>query len=67
MLAFLAIYLLCMMKLPAIFQVFEHLNDFQTSAMVAILFFLNDAKILHIFIAINILCKFDEDIFHSKR
>ena len=38
---------------------------FKQSAMVAILFFHNEAKIFyrHVFIAINILCKFGEDIF----
>ena len=41
---------------------------FKQLAMAAILFFQNDAKILHrqVFIAINIPCKFGEDIFINE-
>ena len=41
---------------------------FKQLAMAAILFFQNEAKILQrqVFVAINIPCKFDEDIFITK-
>ena len=41
---------------------------FEQSAMAAMLFFLNEYKIFHGhgFIAINILCKFGEDIFINE-
>ena len=43
-------------------MIFKHL------AMVAILFFQNEAKILQrqVFIAVNIPCKFGEDIFINE-
>ena len=53
------------MKLAGIFQDLEHLYDFQTINYGGHLFFPNEAKILHrqVFIAINITCKFGENIF----
>ena len=53
------------MKLAGIFQDLEHLYDFQIISYGGDFVFQNEAKILHrhIFIAINILCKFGEDIF----
>ena len=54
------------MKLAETFQDIEHLYDFQTIAYDGhFVFLLNEAKILHrqVFIAINIPCKFGEDIF----
>ena len=53
------------MKLAAIFQVFEHLNDFQTIGYGRHFVFQNKTKIIdrHVFIAINIAGKFGEDIF----
>ena len=50
------------MNLAAIFQVLEHLNDFEIIGYGGHFF---EAKILHrqVFIAINIPCKFGEDIF----
>ena len=52
------------MKLAAIFQDLEHLYDFQTIGYGGHFVFQNEAKILHrhVFIAINIPCKFDEAI-----
>ena len=56
------------MKLAAIFQDLEHLYDFQTIGYGGHFVFQNEAKILdrHIFIAINISCKFSEDIFINE-
>ena len=56
------------MKLAGIFQDLEHLYDFQTISYGGHLFFQNEAIILHrqVFIAINIPCKFGEDIFINK-
>ena len=47
------------MKVAAIFQVLEHLNDFKQSAMAAICF----SKLGQNFIAINIHCNSSVDIF----
>ena len=56
------------MKLAAIFQVLQHLNDFQTIGYGSHFVFQNEAKILHrhVFIAINIPCKFDENILINE-
>ena len=56
------------MKLAGIFQDLEHLYDFQTISNGSHFVFQNDAKILHrqVFIAINIPCKFGEDIFINE-
>ena len=53
------------MKLVAIFQDLEHLNDFQTIGYGGHFVRQNEAKILHrhVFIHIDIPCKFGEDIF----
>ena len=53
------------MTLAGIFQDLEHLYDFETISDGSHFVFQNDVKILHrqVFIAINILCKFGEDIF----
>ena len=53
-----------LMKLAGIFQDLEHLYDFQTVGYGGHFVFQNEAKILHrhVFIAINILFKFGEDI-----
>ena len=52
------------MKLATIFHDFVYLYDFQTIGYGSH-FFSNEANILHrhVFIAINTLCKFGEDIF----
>ena len=52
------------MKLPAIFQDLEYLYDFQIIDYGGHFVFQNEAKSLyrHVFIAINIPCKFGEDI-----
>ena len=57
------------MKLATIFQYLEHLYDFQTIGYGGHFVFPNEAKISHshVFIAINILCKFGEDIFINER
>ena len=60
-----------MMKLAGIFRDLEQLYEimiFKQLAMVAILFFQNEAKILQrqVFIAINIPWKFDVDIFINE-
>ena len=54
-----------LMKLAGIFQDLEHLYDFQTISYGGHFVFQNEAKILQrqVFIAINIPCKFGEDIF----
>ena len=56
------------MKLAAIFQDLEHLYDFQTIGYGGNFVFQNEAKFFHrhVFIAINILCKFDEYIFINE-
>ena len=56
------------MKLVGIFQNLEHLYDFQTIRYGGHFVFQNEAKILHgqVFIAINILCKFGEDMFINE-
>ena len=53
------------MKLAVIFQDLEHLYDFQTISYGGHFVFLNEVKMLQrqVFIAINIPCKFGEDIF----
>ena len=53
------------MKLAGIFQDFEHLYDFQTISYGGHFVFQNEAKLLHrqVVIAINIPCKFGEEIF----
>ena len=56
------------MKLAGIFRDLEHLYDFQTIGYGGHFIFQNEAKILHrqVFIAINIPCKFGEDIFMNE-
>ena len=56
------------MKLAGIFQDLEQLYDFQTIGYGAHLGFQNEAKVLYkqVFIAINIPCKFGEDIFINE-
>ena len=56
------------MRLTGIIQDLEHLYDFQTINYGGHFVFRNEAKSLHIqvFIAINILCKFGEDIFINE-
>ena len=56
------------MKLPGIFQDVEHLYDFVTISYGGHFVFQNQAKILQrqVFIAINIACKFGEDIFINE-
>ena len=56
------------MKLAGIFKDLEHLYDFQTISYGGHFVFPNESKILHrqVFIAINIPCKFDEDIFINE-
>ena len=51
------------MRLAAIFQDLEQLYNFKTICYGGHFVFENEAKILHrhVFIAINILCKFGED------
>ena len=56
------------MKLGAIFQDLEHHMIFKQLAMAAILILKIRPKFCrHVFIAINILCKFGEDIFINER
>ena len=57
-----------LMKLAGIFQDLEHLYDFQTFSYGSHFVFQNEAKILQrqVFIAINIPCKFGEDIFINE-
>ena len=52
------------MKLAGIFQDLEHLYNFQTIGYGGHFVFQNEAKMLQrqVFIAINIPCKFGEDI-----
>ena len=56
------------MNLAAIFQVLEHLNDFEIIGYGSHFIFQNEAKISQrqVFIAINIPCKFDKDIFINE-
>ena len=64
------IYSFCanLMKLAGIFQDLEHLYDFQTISYGGHFIFQNEAKIFRrqVFIAINIPCKFGEDIFINE-
>ena len=57
-----------MIKLAGIFEDLEHLYDFQTISYASHFVFQNEANILHkqVCIAINILCKFGEDIFINE-
>ena len=56
------------MKLTSIFQVLEHLNDFHTVSYGGHIISQNEAKLSHRhdFIAIDIPCKFGEDVFINK-
>ena len=56
------------MKLAGIFQDLEHLYNFQTIRYVSHFVFQNEAKIFQrqVFIAINMPCKFGEDIFINE-
>ena len=56
------------MKLAGIFQDLEHLYDFQVIGYGGHFVFQNEAKILQrqVLIAINIPCKFGEDIFINE-
>ena len=56
------------MKLAGIFQDLEHPYDFQTISYGSHFVFQNVAKIVHrqVCIAINISCKFGEDIFTNE-
>ena len=56
------------MKVAGIFQDLEHLYDFQTIGYGGHFLFQNEAKILYrqVFIAINIPCKFGEDILINE-
>ena len=56
------------MKLAGIFQDLEHLYDFQTIGYDGHFVFQSEAKILNrqVFIAINIPCKFGEDIIINE-
>ena len=56
------------MKLAEIFQDLENLYDFQTIPYGGRFVFQNEAKILHrqVFTALNIACKFCEDIFNNE-
>ena len=56
------------MKLAGIFQDLEHLYDFQKISYRGNFVFPNEAKILQrqVFIAINIPCKFSENIFINE-
>ena len=56
------------MKLATIFQDLEHLYDFQTIGYGGHFGFQNEAKILQrqVFIAMNIPCKFGEDIYINE-
>ena len=57
-----------MMKLAGIFQDLEHIYDFQTIGSGGHFVFQKEAKILHrpVFLAINIPCKFGDDIFINE-
>ena len=56
------------MKLAEIFQDLKHLYDFQTIGYGGHFVFQNEAKMFHkqVFIAINIPCKFGENIFINE-
>ena len=56
------------MNLAVIFQVLEHLNDFEIIGHGGHIVLQNEAKLLHlqVFIAINIPCKFGENIFINE-
>ena len=56
------------MKLAGIFHDLEHLYDFQTISYGGHFVFQNEAKSFQrqVFIAINIPCKFGEDIFTNE-
>ena len=56
------------MKLAGIFRDLEELYNFQTIGHGGHLLFYKEAKILHrhVFITINILCNFGEDIFINE-
>ena len=56
------------MKLDGIFQDLEHLYDFQTISYGGQFVFQNEAKLFQrqVVIAINIPCKFGEDIFINE-
>ena len=56
------------MKLAGIFQDLEHLYDFKTISYGRHFVFQNEAKILQrqVIIAINISCKFGEDILINE-
>ena len=56
------------MKLAGIFQELEHLYDFPTISYGGHFVFPNEAKIFQrpVFIAINIPCKFGENIFMNE-
>ena len=56
------------MKLAGIFQDLQHFYDFQTFSYGGHFVFQNEAKILQrqVFIAVNIPCKFGEDIFINE-
>ena len=57
-----------LMKLAGILQDLEHLYDFETIGYGGHFVFQNEAKSLHrqVLIAINIPCKFGEDIFINE-
>ena len=57
------------MKLAGIFQDLEHLYDFQRMSYGSHFVFQNEAKIFQrqVFIAINIPCKFGEDMQYLGR
>ena len=56
------------MKLAGIFQALEQVYDFQTISYGSHFVYQSEAKILNrqVFIAINIPCKFGEDIFINE-
>ena len=53
------------MKLASIFKLLEHVNDFfeQLDMVVILLFKIGKIFFRHVYIALNIPCKFGEDIF----
>ena len=62
MLAFLTMFILCkLMKPAAIFHGLEHVNDFETISYSG-----HFVLQRQLFIAINIPCKFGEDIFINE-
>ena len=69
---FLTINIFCIFDEASIFKVLEHVYIFEESAMAAILFCQNEAKFLQtfflaFFLAIQIFCKFGENILTDKR